>query len=104
MNDTELYKKLDKEALDLQDKIEKLDAFVQSDKSEYIPKAHKQLLICQLQAMRTYGAILHSRMYLIVEDKPETQYYPTTSQHEEEAWRIKEQDGITVEIGALNES
>lgn len=50
------------ERADLQDKIVKLDAFIDGDKFNELPIVKKELLVAQYNAMLTYLGILEMRL------------------------------------------
>lgn len=51
------------EAEQLDDRIAKLQSFLDSEKSANVDGHERTLLGSQLQAMRTYSSFLHARMY-----------------------------------------
>ena len=54
--------RLKAEKVELDEKIEKLDAFTKSGKFNEIDPVQMTLLNIQLQAMKTYSEILHERI------------------------------------------
>lgn len=54
--------RLEEEKLQLNEKIEKLEAFIQSEDFQKIDPVQMTLLNCQVQAMKTYSQILLERL------------------------------------------
>lgn len=62
----ELYLKLEEEFQELQQKMRRLKAFIDSDKYQTLTDESQSLLFIQYESMRTYGSCLVSRMKLIM--------------------------------------
>lgn len=70
MANKEFIKRLENEEDELNDKIIKLDSFMNSSGFTNIPYIQQTLLIIQLDAMRTYSSVLNARLDDLV-DEPE---------------------------------
>ena len=64
----EIYKKLEEEYNDLQEKAIRLQSFIISDKYLSLKDESKNYLFLQLSAMKMYANCLKARMELIVRE------------------------------------
>ena len=64
----EIYKRLEEEYNDLQEKARKLQVFIASDKYLYLKDESKNYLFLQLSAMGMYADCLKARMELIAKE------------------------------------
>lgn len=64
----DIYIELETELQELNTKTQRLEKFLESESIEEIDNKHKNLLVVQKEAMKTYSSVLVSRMYLIVEE------------------------------------